>query len=264
MIDIHAHLCFPEFDSDREKVVKKCEELMTAVIVSSARYDEGLCALKLCKNHKKLFSTIGYHPTEGGDSPETVMELIRKNRAKIVGIGEVGLDYHWEKDEKKRERQKEIFSRFISLASKLEKPLVIHSWDAEQDCYEMVKGFNEPVIFHCFSGQKELALEILKHSNHFISFSTQILFSKNHRKLAKSVPLERMTLETDAPFLSPIKYFQEKGEKSKLLAGFDPKLNYPWNVRLAAEKIAEIKGIKAGEVLEKTTENAKGVFGLEI
>ena len=264
MIDIHAHLCFPEFDSDREKVVKKCEELMTAVIVSSARYDEGLCALKLCKDHKKLFSTIGYHPTEGGDSPEKIMELIRKNSGKIVGIGEVGLDYHWEKDPKKRQDQKATFRKFIGLAEELNKPLVVHSWDAEQDCYEMVEGFNGPVIFHCFSGQKELALEILKHSDNFISFSTQILFSKNHRKLARDVPLERMTLETDAPFLSPLKYLELKGEKNKLLAGFDPKLNYPWNVRLAAEKIAEIKGVKAEEVLRKTTENAKRVFGLKI
>ena len=264
MIDIHAHLCFPDFDRNRDAIAAKCGELMTAVIVSSARYDEGLCALRLAEKHRKLFVTLGYHPTEGGTGTEKIAELIRKNRDRIVGIGEVGLDYHWEKDPKKRQDQKATFRKFIGLAEELDKPLVVHSWDAEQDCYEMVKGFNGPVIFHCFSGQKELALEILKHSDNFISFSTQILFSKNHRKLARDVPLERMTLETDAPFLSPLKYLELKGEKNKLLAGFDPKLNYPWNVRLAAEKIAEIKGVKAEEVLRKTTENASKAFGLEI
>jgi TatD DNase family protein len=261
MIDIHAHLCFPDFRKDREKVAAECGREMDAVVVSSARYEEGLCALELSGKHRKLFLTLGYHPVEGGPDPGKIMELIRKNRDSIVGVGEVGLDYHWEKDPQKRERQEAVFSDFISLAEELQKPLIIHSWDAEPDCFGMVKHLDIPVIFHCYSGSRELAGEILK-KKFYISFSTQVLFSKAHRKLAKLVPLEQMTLETDAPFLSPYGYLRQKGEEGRLKPGFDPQKNYPWNVRFSAEKIAEIKRTSAEEVIGKTAENAKRIFRL--
>jgi TatD DNase family protein len=263
MIDVHAHLCFPEFDADREKVVAECEKEMKAVIVSSARYDEGLCALKLAEKHKKLFITLGYHPTEGGGNPEKIMELIRRNKDRIAGVGEVGLDHHWEKDPEKREAQKGIFRKFIRLADDLGKPLVVHSWDAEQECFGMVNGFRHGAVFHCFSGSIELAQEIIR-NGFYISFSTQVLFSKNHRKLAKAVPLESMLLETDSPFLSPHKYFREKGGESPLRPGFSPERNYPWNIRFSAEKIAEIKNVAVTEVLERTAGNAIRAFGLRM
>ncbi len=262
MIDVHAHLCFPEFDHDRDKVVSACAREMKAVIVSSARYEEALCALKLAEKHGHLFPTLGYHPTEGGGNPEDVIGLIRKNKDSIVGIGEVGLDYHWEKDQGKRKEQKVIFSRFIDLAAELRKPLVIHSWDAEPDCFDMVRNLDIPVIFHCYSGSRELAARILQ-LGFYISFSTQILFSKNHRKLASVVPLAQLTLETDSPFLSPYKYLLNKGEAGLLKPGFDPARNYPWNIKLSAAKIAEIKQVGVSDVLEKTTHNAELVFGLK-
>jgi len=247
MIDVHAHLCFPDFDRDRDDIASRCGREMKAVIVSSARYDEGLCALEVCRRFGNLFPTLGYHPTEGGESHRKVMELIRKNSDRIVGVGEVGLDYHWEKDEAKRELQKKIFSEFIELAKKLKKPIVIHSWDAEEDCFAMVADSGLKALFHCFSGSKELAMKIVEVEDFYISFSTQIFFSKHHKKLAKVVPLERMTLETDAPFLSPHK----------------PERNYPWNVAISAKKIAEIKGVGVEEVLKTTDENAIRVFGLD-
>ncbi len=261
MIDIHAHLCFPDFDKDREKVVSECEKEMTAVIVGSARHDEGICALKLSESHDKMFPTLGYHPTEGGGDPGRIMDLIRQNKEKIVGVGEVGLDYHWEKDPEKRKAQTSVFSDFIQLASKIGKPLVIHSWDAEPQCFELVRDFKHDVIFHCFSGSPELAEEILGRG-FFISFSTQVLFSKNHRKLAKVVPLGQLMLETDSPFLSPYKYLKQKGEERMLKLGFEPQRNYPWNIRFSAAKIGDIKYVDASEVLLKSTENAKRVFGL--
>jgi TatD DNase family protein len=262
MIDIHAHLCFPEFDADREKIVRECEDAMEAVIVGSARYKEGLCALELAGKHRKLFPTLGYHPTEGGGDPAKIIELIRKNRDRIVGIGEVGLDYHWEKDSAKRREQKLVFSKFIDLASELGKPLVIHSWDAEPECFDVVRDYGLPVVFHCYSGSTELAEQILA-KGFYISISTQVLFSKNHRKLAKVVPLAQLTLETDSPFLSPYKYLLNKGETGLLKSGFDPARNYPWNIKLSAAKIAEIKRVDVAEVLEKTTDNAELVFGLD-
>jgi TatD DNase family protein len=270
MIDVHAHLCFEPFDKDREIIVRECKKRMKAVIVSSARYDEGLCVLELLKRQKKnataseegkLFATLGYHPTEGGGNPEKTMELIRQNRDNIVGVGEVGLDYHWEKDPGKREGQKGQFSDFIKLADELGKPLVIHSWDAEPECFEMVKGFRHGVVFHCYSGSKDLAREILE-KGFFISFSTQVLFSKNHRKLAKFVPLKQMLLETDAPFLSPFKHMNRNGSRQKE-GGFDPQRNYPWNVELTAGKIAELRKIDVQEVIRATDRNAEQLFKLD-
>ncbi|UCD03398.1 MAG: TatD family hydrolase [Candidatus Aenigmatarchaeota archaeon] len=263
MIDTHAHLCFPDYGEDPEKIAKECEHEMTAVIVTSARYDEGLLAFKLCAKHPHLFPSMGYHPAEGDGHPEKVMEMIRKEKGSIVGIGEVGLDYHWVRDPQKREQQKKVFSDFIKLAEELNKPLVVHSWDAEPECFGMVKTLQMPVIFHCYSGSRELAEEILK-QGFYISISTHVLLSKQLRKIAKMVPLEQMTLETDAPFLSPSKYLETKGMADRLKPGFDPNKNYPWNIRFSAEKIAELKKVSVQEVLQKTTENAVKIFGLRL
>ena len=249
MIDIHAHLCFPEFDNDRDKVIEKCKEELTAVIVGTARYEECVDALHLCEKHKGfLFPTLGFHPTEK-TGHKKVIELIKQRKDDIVGIGEVGLDYHWEKDEYRQRDQIEVFKKFISLAEKLKKPLVIHSWDAEQQAFEMVKDVGVRVVFHSFSGKKELVAEMLKYDNIYISFSTQILFSKNHKKLAKIVPLNRMLLETDSPFLSPNKEHDRR--------------NYPWNIKLSALKIAKLKGVPVENVLESAKENAISVFKLK-
>jgi TatD DNase family protein len=244
MIDIHAHLCFPEFDTDREEVVAEARKRMTAVIASSARYEEGLKVMELAEQHKGfVYASLGYHPSEG-DAPEKILELVEKSRDKIVAVGEVGLDFHWVKEPEKRELQKVWFLKFIELAGRIGKPLVIHSWDAEQECFELVKGSGLDCVFHCFSGKKELAQEIIDHG-FYISVSTNVLFSKTTRKVAKVIPLEKMLLETDAPFLDP-----------------ERKRNVPWNIELSAGKIAELRGIEKEEIIKKTTANAKRVFSL--
>lgn len=247
MIDIHAHLTFPDFDNDREDVIEKCRKEISAVIVSSARYDEGLKALDMAnKNPGFIFITLGYHPTESGENYQAVLNLIRENRDKIVGVGEAGLDYHWEKEISKRNDQRTVFQKFIDIAKEVNKPLVIHSWDAEWDCFDMVKDSDLKCVFHCFSGPLDLAKQILD-AGFYISMSTHVVFSKHHRKLAKIIPMEKIMLETDSPFLDPNK------EK-----------NYPWNIKLSAEKIARIKGLSKEEVLEKAKENAVEFFNLRL
>jgi TatD DNase family protein len=250
MIDVHAHLCFGDFDIDRDQIIARSRQELAAVVIGTARFDEGVKALDLAKKHPGfLFPTIGYHPVEGGNDPGQIIRMIESNRERIVGVGEVGLDHHWEKDAKKQHEQKEIFLKFIDVAERIKKPLVIHSWDAESQCFEMTKGTNAGVIFHCFSGDRELAKEIAK-NGFFISVSTMVLFSKNVRKIAKDVPLENLLLETDSPFLSPNKEV-------------DPR-NYPWNIKLSARKIAELKGLDAGHILQRAKDNAARVFGLEV
>jgi TatD DNase family protein len=248
MIDVHAHLCFPNFEKDVADVVKRCREEIDGVVVSSARYDEGLKVLELCKRNRGfLFPTLGYHPTEGTDH-EGVMRLIRENRELVVGVGEVGLDYHWESEPGKRKVQEAVFRKFIGLARELRKPLVIHSWDAERECFELVKDSGLACVFHCFSGSRELAQEILQVPDFYISVSTQVIFSKGVRKVARAVPLERLLLETDAPFLSPV-----KGER-----------NSPWNIIRSAEKIADLRDLDSADILNAARENAVRVFGLRL
>ncbi|MCK5023269.1 MAG: TatD family hydrolase [Candidatus Aenigmarchaeota archaeon] len=250
MIDIHAHMCWKDYDKDIDDIIARCKKELSAVIVGSARYDEGVKALELCKRYPGfLFPSLGFHPIEGGVDPEKIIELIRKNADKIVAVGEVGLDYHWEKNPEKHKKQKEVFYQFIDLAKQIKKPLVIHSWDAERECFEMVKGLDIPVVFHCFSGKRALANEIIS-EGFYISLSTMVLFSKNIRKVAKDVPLEQMLLETDSPFLSP-----EKDKDTR---------NYPWNIRISAAKIAKIKNIQTEDVLHSAEKNAVNIFNLKI
>ncbi|UCD07825.1 MAG: TatD family hydrolase [Candidatus Aenigmatarchaeota archaeon] len=247
MIDIHCHLCFPGAYKNVNQVVLRAKKEMLGIITSSARYGEGLRVLELAEKNKGfVFPTLGYHPTEGTDH-EGVLKLIEENRDKIVGVGECGLDYHWEKDPGKREEQKKIFQKFIDITKKTNIPLVIHSWDAEQECFDMVRDSGVRCVFHCYSGSKELAQEILD-SGFWISVSTQVCFSKNHRKLVKLIPLEKVLLETDAPWLSPNK----------------PEPNYPWNIKISAEKIADIKKVSKEEVLEYARKNAIKFFSLDI
>ncbi|MBI4176352.1 MAG: TatD family hydrolase [Candidatus Aenigmarchaeota archaeon] len=249
MIDVHAHLCFPEFDRDREEIIARCKKELTAVVLATARYGECVEALKTAGMHKDfLFPTLGYHPTEGSDY-EKVLDLIKRNKDRIAGIGEVGLDYHWEKDLQKQERQKEIFSQFIDLAEKLKLPLVIHSWEAERDCFEMVKGKEINIIFHCYSGPVDLAREIIQHENMWISISTNICFSKQLRKVAKMLPLDRLLLETDSPFLDPDR---------------ERKRNTPWNIKLSAEKIEKETGTPKEKVLGAARQNAIRAFRLKL
>lgn len=247
MFDIHAHLCYPEFDRDREQAVEQARAQVKGVLVSSARYQEGLCVLDLVKRHPGfLFASIGHHPTEGDRLEETI-RLIRGRSREVAAIGEVGLDFHWEPDPGKRKQQKEAFRSFISLAAELGKPLVIHSWDAEQECFGMVRQARVAAAFHCFTGDPGLAEEIAR-EGFYVSISTNVLFSKKIRKTAKLIPLDRLLLETDSPFLDP--------DHSR-------RRNTPGNILLSAKKIAELRAIAPEEVGRAALENARRLFGLQ-
>ena len=247
-VDTHAHIQHEKF-KDREQIIKDTVEKTEFTIVSGANKEWNREAIKIAEENKTIYATVGLHPMDAQKVTEKELNdeliFIEENKDKIVGIGEVGLDYHWEKDESKRDIQKERFIKFIELANKLNKPLVIHSWDAEADAVEILKEHAKvQVIMHCFSGKRDILEKCIEHG-YFISISTMVLMSKNTKKIAKNTQLDRILLETDARYLDP-----------------DHDINYPWKTSLSAKKIAEIKDITTEEVIEQTTKNARDVFGI--
>lgn len=246
LVDVHAHLDFPQFDGDRDRVIDKAAgEGIT--IINSGLGSRGIKkTLGLSEKHGNVHACLGLAPTEFDEKEiDETIKLIRENRGRIVGIGEVGLDHYWIKDEWKRALQKDNLKRFIALSRELNLPLVIHSREAEKDALEMLEKERVKALLHCFGGGREEAVSAAE-SGHLISMPTSIAHSKQKQELAKALPLESMVLETDAPYLAPT-----------------PKTrNEPVNIRLSAKKISELKGIPESVVEEKTTANAKRFFNL--
>jgi TatD DNase family protein len=257
MIDTHCHLEQKDYDKDRDKLIGKCRQELDAVITSCAHPNDFEKTLEICEKHKEfVFCTVGLHPEFIKDLPEEkegeLVEKIKKNKSQIVGIGEVGLDYNWVREEKWKPPQREQFKRFIKLAKSLDLPLVIHSRDAYDETLQILEDERaKRVQLHMF-GAPHLFNKILK-NGWIVSVNTIVLKSKKHKSLVKKLPIENIMLETDAPWLSPKQLLH--GQKER---------NTPLSVAVVAEKIAEIKSIPLEEVDKVTTENAKKFFGLKL
>ena len=247
MIDVHCHLDKIK-DMPLEKVIKKCEEEGLMAITSCASPNEKEQTLKLSENYKIIFATLGLHPMEAerieDAKLEEYLEFIGKNKEKIVGIGEIGMD-KWVED---RKREEDIFREFIELGMKLKLPLVIHCRGKMEEAIEVLAGYNyERILFHCFSGNATQLKKILE-NGWFVSIATNLEKSKNTKNAAKKVPLDRFTLETDSPWLDPF---------SKELK------NKPWNIKYTAQKMAELRGLEKEEILKMAERNAKEIFKLK-
>jgi TatD DNase family protein len=248
LIDVHAHLDFPQFDSDREHVIE-CAREAGIIIVNSGMGPSSIeKTLDLARNHDNVFATLGLSPQEfNQETIENTLALIRKHRADILGIGEVGLDYYWVKDSSDRRREIVNLGLFIELSKSLSLPLVIHSRDAEGDVLKVLEENDVRALLHCFSGSFEQA-EVAISLDCLISIPTSVVYSKNKQGLVERLPLESIVLETDAPYLSP-----------------HPKMrNEPKNIILSRDKVAEIKGLDKHAVEETTTENAIRFFDLKV
>jgi TatD DNase family protein len=173
-------------------------------------------------------------------------KLVRENRGRVVGLGEVGLDYYWVKEESGWLVEKRNFIEFIGLAKGLGMPLVVHSRAAESACINILEEHKTSAIMHCFSGTIEEAKRAVGFGC-LISIPTNVTYVGKRQKLVKALPLTSIVLETDAPYLAPV-----KGER-----------NEPANVKAAVEKVAELKGLDASEVEDVTTENALNYFKLK-
>ena len=259
--DSHAHLDDEKFDEDRAELINNLKKVEIAKCVSAGYSLEGSQkAINLAKQYDFIYATCGISPN---DIPQTEDELWKyiaqikkmvKNTYKeekkiVVAIGEIGLDYYWEKDEKRRNIQKNAFIEQIELANCLELPIVIHTRDAVMDTIEVLKNHEvkHKGVFHCCPQNRELIKEALK-LGFYISFAGPITFknSKNAEEMINLVPNNRILIETDSPYLAPEPV---RGTR-----------NDPRNVKFVAGKIASSKGLSLEEVSKMTFENACRIF----
>ncbi|MFH1355248.1 MAG: TatD family hydrolase [Candidatus Omnitrophota bacterium] len=252
LIDTHCHLDFPEFDKDREDVIRRCKAQGIDYLVNIGSSLKGSKdSIELARRYDFIYATVGLHPHEADRANQeiqnTLSDLAKQN--KVVAIGEIGLDYF--KNYSKPENQRPLFKLQLKLAKNLNLPVVIHSRQAQNDILEILRE-DMPVkaVVHCFSGDENFLNQCLD-LGLFISFTCNITYIKadSLRSLVRLVPIDRLMLETDAPFLSPEEY---RGRR-----------NEPIYVKLLADKIASIKGVSFEEVAKATTENAKNFFGLK-
>ncbi|MEM5872556.1 MAG: TatD family hydrolase [Candidatus Aenigmatarchaeota archaeon] len=257
MIDCHCHLEQKDYEKDRDEVIEKCKKELKAIVTSCAHPRDFSLTMQIIEKYKNfVFASFGIHPEYIKEVSEKeideFMELLVKNKDKIVAVGETGLDYYWIKESEWQQKQKELFIQFIELSKEIKKPLIIHSREAYEDCVKILEQEDaREVNMHMF-GNHHLTKRVVE-NNWFISINTIILRSKSHKKIARDCPLEKLMLETDAPWLSP----------KKLLEGIEER-NEPTSIKLVAEKIAEIKKISFSDVWKTCGENAIKFFKLSI
>ncbi len=252
MIDVHCHLEHEDYDEDREEVIKRCQWELKALITSCAHPKNFNLTMRLIHRYSNfIFGTFSIHPIYvkeiNNDIVFRFFKLLRKHREQVTAIGETGLDYYWVKDGVLRDRQKDLFRDLISLSRELGKPLVVHARESYEDCIRILEEEKADIVnLHMFGGWK-LLYKVLQHDNWHVSMNAILLRSKIHKKIVRDMPLERIMLETDAPWMAP-----EGGR------------NEPLTIKKVAEKIAEIKNTSYEEVWKTCGSNAARFFRLPI
>ena len=244
MIDVHCHLTEEPLYTQLRMVVEEARQAgVAALITSGIGYDDCLRVLSISDN-TYIYPTLGIEPYDL-NGYEMVLDLIAKNRDRVVGVGEVGLDYYIGARDT-RETQRRVFGEFIELAKSLDKPLVIHSRSAGKYALEVLFEHGaEAVVMHAFDGAASEA-EKGAARGYYFSVPPSVVRSEQKQKMVRRLKLENLLLESDAPVLGP-----ERGV-----------VNKPSNIKISAEAIARIKNITVEKVVEKTSENAKFLFHL--
>ncbi|WP_457568725.1 TatD family hydrolase [Desulfurobacterium sp.] len=251
MIDTHAHLHFPQFDADREQVIKECEKKLEAVVTVGCNLEDSLKALNLARNKNFIYASAGIHPHDASRYSVSVKENLKEilSKEKVVAVGEAGLDFY--RNLSPRRKQEEIFKIQIDLSREIGKPLIIHTREASSNMCDFIKSEMEGVkgIIHCFNGNFELLETALRHG-FFISYAGPVTYPRNEslRETLKKVPSSRLLVETDSPYLAPQK---KRGKR-----------NQPDYVAYTIKTIAEYLNLNFSDVDRITTVNAKRIFGL--
>lgn len=247
VVDCHCHLEDAEFDSDRDQVISRALEKNVIMITSGLGLEDAQKSLQISGKYPNIYCTVGFAPYSDGPI-EPIVEFIKQNHKKLVGIGEVGLDFYWQKEESQHNTQIERFERFIELSKQLDLPLVIHSRSAGKYAIELLSKHGvRRVMMHAFDGKVGHALDGAE-LGYYFSIPPSVVGSAQKQKLVAALPLDNLLLETDAPVLGPDRNTR----------------NEPANVHISAEKIAEIKSVDVEQVLELTFNNAKELFRLKV
>lgn len=251
LFDTHVHLNASQFAEDEEEVIKRAQsEGVENMVVVGFDKETIQGAIRIAEKYDFIYASVGWHPVDAIDMKDEDLIWIEKlaGHPKVVALGEMGLDYYWDKSPK--DIQKDVFRKQIRLAKKVKLPIIIHNREATQDIVDILKeeGAEEVGgIMHCFSGSIETAKECIA-MNFYISFGGPVTFknAKKPKEVATELPLEKLLIETDCPYLTPHPY---RGKR-----------NEPAYVKLVAEQIAELKGVSFEEVARQTSKNAKKVF----
>lgn len=251
LFDTHAHLYDKAFDKDREDVIARIFKTLDYVVIPSEDLETSQKAVRLADTHEGIYAAVGIHPqVTNGASDEVLAEIahLAKTHDKIKAIGEIGLDYHYLYTDK--DTQKYWFERQIQMAKELDLPILIHDREAHGDVLEILKRNADSRlrgILHCFSGSIETAKELMK-LGFYISFAGPVVFSKSIKlkEVAADIPMDRLLIETDSPYLTPPPY---RGKR-----------NDPSNVLLVAEELARIKNMDVQELIDITRENAMKIY----
>ena len=249
MIDTHSHINFEDYKLNFEEFLSeiKHNEVEKVIIpgVEPSSFNE---IISLCNKYEMIYGTIGVHPSEFQTYNQKIEAIIYRliENSKIVAIGEIGLDYHYGNDSK--EEQKNILRKQLKIAEETKLPVVIHDRESHEDVFEILQEYKlSNVIFHCFSGNSEFAKRCID-KGYYIGLGGVVTFknAKDLKESTKIIPLDRILLETDAPYLAPVP--------------FRGKTNSPAYLKYIAQEIANIKEINIEEVKKQTTINAKRIF----
>lgn len=251
IFDTHAHYYDEAFDADRDEVLSGLKARGVSLVVDpGCDIPSSRAAVELAERYPFVYAAVGFHPEELEGAELSDLDDIRALAAheKVVAIGEIGLDYYWVKDEAGRKKEQEFFRAQLALARELNLPVIVHDREAHGDSLAIVKEFPDVRgVFHCYSGSVEMARELVD-LGWMLSF-TGVLTYKNARKsveVVEAVPLERLMIETDSPYMAPVPH---RGERND--SGY---------VRHVCEKMAEIKGISPEECARITRENGLRFF----
>lgn len=254
-IDTHCHLNSEQLINQIDEIMNECQKQNVGlIIVPSYTYETAIKALEIAEKYEHVYALIGYHPTEIKDYAEKEYRWLEEhmNHPKVIGVGEIGLDYHW--DTTTKEEQRESFIKQIEIAKKYHKPIIIHSRDAMFDTLSILKETNaEQVggIMHSYAGSAEMAADFIN-LNFYISLGGPVTFlnAKTPKEVAEKVDIKYLLTETDSPYLAP--------------HPFRGTVNKPMNVCLVARKIAEIKQISVEELNKQILQNVNKLFKLEV
>ncbi len=254
LIDSHAHLDDKRFNRDRDALIKKLkDDGVEYVINNGADLQTSLASIKLAEKYDNIYATIGVHPHDTKDMDETTIEAFRQlsSHEKVVAIGEIGLDFHY--DNSPRDVQRKWFREQLKLAKELDLPVTIHSREASQEVFDMIKEEQDGSlrgVMHCYSDSVELAKEYLK-IGFYISLAGPVTFKNSRvaKEVAKIVPIDKLLIETDSPYLTPE---PNRGKR-----------NEPSYVRYVAAEVAELRDMSYDDLVSATNKNAKEFYGIK-